>query len=545
MGWPNVIGLFGGLAIFLYGIGLARESLQLVAGARLRQIIATFTENRLLGVFSGTAVTVFLQSSTATTVMLVSFVSTGLMSLGQAMSVTLGAGVGTSVTVQIVSFKVDHLALLAVALGFAIRFFSKRRRARYVGQLILAFGFIFFGMHLMGQATLPLKEAGFFQALITYLGNNPLVAVLVGAVFTTVVQASVATIGLLISLSLSGSMTLAVAVPVMIGANVGTGLSSILIGVGASAEGKRVVMANLAYKVVAAVAVLLLLHPFMDLTRWTSDDLAHQIANAHTLFNIFAALLFLPFTNLAARTLERLYHPVAPGQSFGPRYLDRRALDTPALAFAHATREFLRAADIAQEMLVDTIRVFESSDVDLLADIESRDDQIDILNNQIKLYLARLTQRDLGPDQAEQELELITLSNYVENAGDVITKNILPLAQKMISGGLSFSEDGWKEIRDLHGKVCENFDLAIAAYSARDETIARKVQRHRANFERIEAELRQAHLARLHKAVPATFETSAIHMDLITYLDRVNQHVCRLAASALKDVERRQNMSDD
>ena len=510
-----------------------------MAGARLRQIIATFTENRLLGIFSGTAVTVFLQSSTATTVMLVAFISTGLMSLAQAMSVTLGAGIGTSVTVQILSFKVSHLSLLAVAVGFAIRFVAKRRRVRYTGQLILAFGFIFFGMKLMGDATMPLKQASVFQEVIGYLGHNPLVAVLVGAAFTGVVQASAATIGLLISLSLSGSITLAVALPMMIGANVGTGLTSILIGVGASAEGKRVVAANLVYKLIAAIIALLLLHPFMVLTRWTSADLAHQIANAHTIFNLAAALVFLPFTNLAARTLERLYHPAPPGEVFRPRYLDRRALDTPALAFAHATREFLRAADIASDMLKDTITVFEKTDVDLLAAIESRDDRIDILNNEIKLYLAQLTQRDLAPEQAEQELELITLSNYIENAGDVITKNILPLAQKMISRGLLFSDEGWKEIRDLHQKVCENFDLAMAAYSTRDETLARKVLRHRNNFERIEAELRQAHLERLHQAVPETYETSAIHMDLITYLDRVNQHVCQLAASVIRDLERR------
>lgn len=539
MQYVDLISLVGGLAIFLYGMGLARDSLQLVAGARLRSIIATLTEHRLLGLVSGVALAVLLQSSNAATVMLVNFVSTGLMSLGQAMAVTLGAAVGSTVTVQVISFRVAAYGLVFVALGYLMMFTAKRRQLRYIGELVLSFGFIFFGMKLMGDSTSPLKDAGMFQEVLGYFARHPWAGFVAAAAFTGIVQASAATIGLVISLALGGSMTLDVALPMVLGANVGTSVTAILAGIGSPPEGKRVAIAQLIWKVTTAAGAMFLLGPLADAARFTADDVVRQIANAHTLFNLAAAVVAVPFVNLAAAALERFYQPERGQEIFGPKYLDTRALETPSLAFGQAMREFLRMADIVNDMFRDCYRVFEASDLDLLADIESRDDQVDILNREIKLYLARLTQRDLTSEQADHELELVTLSNYVENAGDTVTKNILPLAKKMISRGLLFSEDGWKEICDLHTKVSENFQLALAAFSTRDEGLARKVLRHATNFEHIEAELRQAHLERLHQAVPETFETSAIHMDLITYLVRVNQHVSQLAEAVLRDLTRR------
>jgi len=541
----NISSLLGGLAIFLYGMAQSRDSLQLVAGSRLRSAIATFTENRILGVTTGIVVTILLNSSSATTVMLVNFVSTGLMSLSQAMAVTLGASVGTTVTVQIISFKLSHYALLLVAIGFAVMYGSSRRRARYSGQLILSFGFIFYGMQLMGDATAPLKEAAAFRQMLSYLGEQPWAGFLGAAIFTGIVQASAATIGLLISLAIGGTMTIDVALPMVLGANVGTAVTALLAGLGSNPDGKRVAIAHMAYKAIAAGLCMTLLPWFRELTIWSSSDIIRQIANSHTIFNVSAALLFLPFTRIAAKAIEKYYHPEEEELAFAPKYLERRALETPVLAFGHVTREFMRMADIVNEMFKASRTAFEVGDPDQIAGIEAEDDKVDILNREIKLYLARLTQRDLTPDEADHEMELVGLANELENAGDIVNKNILALAKKFSHGGLSFSESGWEEIRDLHGKVAENFDLALVAFSTGNEELARKVVRHFENFERLESELRQAHMRRLHQAVPETFETSAIHMDLITYFVRVNAHVACIAKSVLRNRSRKDLLASE
>ncbi len=545
MGFLQLTTLLGGLAIFLYGMGLARESLQLAAGGKLRTIIASVTENRFLGLSLGVVVTTLLQSSSATTVMLVNFTSTGIMSLSQALAVALGAGIGTTITVQIISFKVSTYALLLVAAGFLAMFTAKRRQPRYLGQLVLAFGFIFFAMDLMGQATAPLQYSEAFQTALAYTSQYPLVGLLAAAAFTALIQASAATIGLIISLSLGGSMTLEAAMPMVLGANVGTAITAMLAGIGAPPDGKRVAIGYLIYKLTAAGLFLLFIGVFTEASVRTSDDLGRQIANAHTIFNIVSGFAFLPLTGIGALALSRFYKPPDLEEVFKPRYLDRRALETPPLAFGHATREFLRMADIVNEMLRDSLKVIEKDDLDLAAEISARDDQVDILNREIKVYLSRLSQSNLTPEQADQELELIMLSQEIENAGDIINKNILSLARKKANRGLQFSQEGWDELRDLHSKVGENFDMALAAFSRNDEGLARKVLRHQARMEQLENELRQAHIDRLHQAIPETFETSAIHMDLISYLVRVNGYVSRLAESILLELARREALEKE
>ncbi|MFW6369331.1 MAG: Na/Pi cotransporter family protein, partial [Myxococcota bacterium] len=368
---------------------------------------------------------------------------------------------------------------------------------------------------------------------------------LAAALFTAIVQASAATIGLIISLSLGGSMTLDAAMPMVLGANVGTAITAILAGIGAPADGKRLAIGFLVYKLLAAGIFLLVLGLFTEVSARTSGDLGRQIANAHTIFNIVASLAFLPLTGLGAVALTRFYKPPEREESFGPKYLDRRSLETPPLAFAQATREFFRMCDIVNEMLRDTLRVLEKDDLDLAAEVAARDDQVDILNREIKVYLSRLSQSNLTSEQADQELDLITLSQQIENAGDIINKNILALARKKASRGLQFSEEGWEEIRRLHAMVCENFDICLAAFSRHDEGLARKALRHQSAIEELETDLRQAHIDRLHQAIPESFETSAIHMDLISYLVRVNHFITRLAESVLRELARRESADRD
>ncbi len=540
MTFIDFTGLLGGLAIFLHGLSLTREGLQILAGERLRTILFTLANNRLVGLVSGAVVTAIIQSSTATTVMLVGFAASSLMTLPQAMAVVLGADIGTTVVVQILSFRVATYALAVIAIGFAVRFFSKKRRNRYIGQSILGFGLLFFGMKLMGDATMPLRASPLFLDMLQYLAARPF-AGLAGAALTTVLmQGSAPTIGLVIAMASSGSMSLAAALPMVLGANIGTTVTPLLAAAGAPAEGKRVAFAHAFFKLLGVAVFLPFLGPFERLVGHTAAYMPRQIANAHTLFNVFTAFAFLPVVNVGATLVRRWYQPLEEKERFHPKYLDPRAVESPALAFGNAQREFLRMADIVADMVKDCIRCFEEKDLDLVADIEARDDKVDILNREIRFYLAKLGQEAMTPEQAGRQMDLISLSNDIENVGDLVNKNILVLARKKISHGLAFSREGWAEIRDFHAKVCENLDLALVAFSAGDEEIARKVLRHRVKLVEIENELKEKHIARLNQGLRESLETSSMHLDILAYLRHINGYVGDLAATVVGRREQRE-----
>jgi phosphate:Na+ symporter len=521
-----------------------------VAGDKLRSILFAFSSNRFIGVVSGAVVTTVVQSSTAVTVMLVGFAASSLMTLPQATAVVLGADIGTTITVQLIAFRLSSYALAIVALGFAIRFFTHKRRVRYAGQALLGLGLLFYGMTLMSDATNPLRATPAFTATLERLAANPFAGLGAGAVATLLMQGSAPTIGVLIAMSSSvgmsptaHSMSLAAALPLVLGANIGTTITPIIAAAGQNAAGKRVAFAHAVFKVVAVAALLPLLGPFTALVQQTSPSVGRQIANAHTLFNVFAALVFLPFIGLGCRLISHFYSPDA-SERFGPRYLDPRAIETPALAFGNAQREFLRMADFVADMVKDCLRCFESNDLDLADEIEARDDKVDILNREIRFYLARLGQEAMTREQAVRQVELISLSNDIENVGDLVHRNVLALAHKKVTRGLTFSPEGWAEIKDFHAKVCENFDLSLVAFSTGDEELARKVLRHREALIEIESELKEKHIVRLNQGLRESMETSSMHLDLLAYFRRLNGYIGNMADAVVNRRERQENEAE-
>ncbi|HUB10108.1 MAG TPA: Na/Pi cotransporter family protein [Myxococcales bacterium] len=534
----DLIGLLGGLALFLLGLEETRASLQLLAGDKLRSILFSLTGNRLLGVLAGGITSILLQSSTAATVMLVGFADSGLVSLSQANAVLLGADVGTTVVVQIIALRLSTYALILVAAGFFLRFAAKKRRTRYGGQMILGLGLLFFGMKLMGDAADPLSASPHFAEVIRYLDGNPAVAALSSAVVTVLLQGSAPVIGLLISASQSGALSLHAALPMVVGANVGTTFTPVMLALSAEPAGKRVAVSHFLFKIIGAAAVFPLLGPFERLVTLTAPGVARQIANSHTLFNVALSILFLPSVEIGARLLEKWYRPPEREPKFRPKYLDPSALEAPALACADAQREFLRMADIVADMFKDSLTVLAEKDLDLLADVEARDDKVDILNREIRFYLARLALEKMTAEQVQRQMTLITLTADIENVGDIVNKNILSLAQKRVSHGLVFSDEGWKELEGFYEKVSENFDLALSAFATGNEEIAHKVLRHKVKLVEIENELKQRHIDRLHRGLRESLETSGMHLDLLGYLRRINGLVAHLADAVVQDHRR-------
>lgn len=531
----NLLTLFGGVLLLLYGMKTAGDGMQKAAGANLRGFLMAVTDNRLKGVGVGALTTALLQSSSATIIMLVSFVGSGLLSLSATMGVILGADIGTTITVQIITFKVYDYAIVFVGIGILLEFLGRKGHLQDIGQIILGFAFIFLALKILTDVFLPLAQDPLFKEILINLGKDPVAGIIIAALLTALLHSSVATIGLALTAAHNGLITLDAAMPIVLGANIGTCVSAITSSIGASVEAKRVALAHVMFKLIGVIIILPFLAPFTSLVGLSTPHLARQVANAHTFFNIAITLLFLPFIGPFTRFIKILLPEKTPSeQRFGPKYLDKLVLESPSLALGQATREALRMADIVQEMLNQSIAVFKNKDIRLLEAIEERDDEVDILDREIKLYLTKLSQEGLTAEQARREMEIITFTNNLENIGDVIDKNLMDLARKKVKNQLSFSSVGLQEILEFHQKIVENFELGVSAFASGDIELAHRLLRHKTKIGEIERDLRQAHINRLHLGLKESIDTSAIHLDVLTNLKRINSYIANIAYPILE-----------
>ena len=532
-----LLALFGGMALLLYGIRLSGDSLQRAAGARLRHLLTGLSRNRVFALLSGAAVTAIIQSSAATTIMLIGFVSAGIMTFRQTLGLILGADIGTTFTVQLIAFKVTDWAFLLVGGGFTITALAQRRLVKDVGQAVLGFGLMFLGLKIILDGMEPIRTNPLAIQILGAVGDNRVMAALAAAAFSALVTSSAATIGLALALAHQGLLGLPGAVAVVLGANIGTCTTALMASLGTTAEAKRVAVAHIAFKLLGVALIFPFIDPFSRLLAATAVDPARQVANAHTFFNIGVGLAFLPFASLAARAIEALVPDDQPGDNpFRTRYIDDRALDQPSLALGQATREALRMADVVQGMLRDVVPVFRTSNLELIEEVERRDDQADFLEREIKLFLARLERDAMGADYGKREIALISCIGNLENIGDIIDKNLMELARKKLYLGRHFSDAGWAELLEYHGMVGKNLESAIAAVAANDRVLAQDVLDQRPVMRQRERELRASHLDRLRAGLAESLDTSEIHLDILTNLKRISSHVSALVIPILEEV---------
>ena len=534
----SLLSLLGGLATLLYGMRLSGEGLQRAAGSHLRHLLTSMTRTRFSAVAAGALVTALIQSSSATTLMLIGFVSAGLMTFRQSLGVILGADIGTTLTVQLLAFNIRELAFVLIAVGFALSFFGRRGLVKSIGQAVLGFGFLFLGMRLMTDGIAPLTEHPLTRQVLVAFGSSPAMAVIAGAVLSAGMASSAATIGVLLSLAHQGLLPLDSAVPVVLGANIGTCAAALAASMRSTSDARRVAVAHIAFKVLGVALVFPFIHPLTGLVAQTAAEPARQIANAHTLFNVAISALFLPFAPVAARAIGALV-PEEKEQGDNPfktRYLDDRSLDQPSLALGQATREALRMGDVAQSMLRDALVVLRRDDPELLEEVERRDDQLDYLEREIKLFLSRLGRETMSPDMAGREIALISFIGNLENIGDIVDKNLMELARKKLYQGRRFSEAGEAELIEFHGMISKNLERAIAAFAAGDRALAQEVLDQRPLIRGRERELRESHLSRLRRGLAESLETSEIHLDVLTNLKRISSHITALVFPILEEV---------
>ncbi len=530
-----IIGLLGGLALFIYGMEQMSEGMKKTAGDQMRSILAALTHNQLLGLAVGTFVTMVIQSSSATTVMLVSFVQAGLMNFSQCLGVILGGGIGTTVTAQLIAFKLTDYALLMVFIGAVMRMFGKTDRMRNIGNIILGFGILFYGMKLMSDTMKPLRSYPAFIDTLKGL-ENPLLGLLVGTVLTALIQSSSAFTGILIVLAQQNLITLEAGIPMILGANIGTCITAGLASIGTSREAKRVALAHVIFKIAGVVLFIFWIPAFADMIRTigagVSSGTARDIANAHTVFNVSIGFLFLPATALFNRLIMTLLpeRPSNPAFDLATRHIDDRQIFNPPVAIELARAEISRVALLLGRMQRAIIIPFFSAEerkdeifpsLSLLDGIEMREKKINYLQKEIKTYLLKVGQQPLSEKQSDEIYAMISIVKDMESLGDLIHRNMVPLIPKKHALETDFSDEGREELMIYHEKVCQQLHLMKEAFAERNPEKARQIMLQERKYLDLESQYRIRHLQRLLCERCESLETHEVHMELMDLMKQI------------------------
>lgn len=533
MFWEIAFSTIGGLGLFLFGIQIMASGMQKAAGDRFRRILEMLTNNPVLGVFTGIVVTILVQSSSTATVMVVGFANAGLMNLSQAISVIIGANIGTTVTAQIVSFKIGVVAFPAIGIGSILNFFGRRRFQRYLGQTVLGFGLLFLGMTTMSNGMSPLRELDAFHTMIIQFSRYPLLGILCGAIFTALVQSSSAATGVIIALTMQDLIPFHSAVPLILGTNIGTSITAILASIGANVAARRAAVAHVLFNVIGVILALILLKPFTDIIIETASTVPRQVANTHTAFNLLNTIFFLVFL----KYFTRLICYIIPGEDekidFGPKYLDSRILRTPAVAIGGAKQELLRMAGIAREMLEESMQVFLKNDLKKIKHIEQMEELVDGLEKEINIYLAELSQHSMSKEQSKMVASLMSAANDLERIGDH-AENIMQLSELKTEERLPFSMTALEEITVFYEKVSSMLERAVEAFKDDDLESAKLIVIEDDEVDEQEKVLRNRHIERINtkKCYPSA---GVIYLDLLSNLERVADHANNIAHLILED----------
>ncbi len=543
------VGLLGGLAFFLYGMEKMSEGMKRSAGNKLRAILASLTRNRFIALCVGAFVTMIIQSSSATTVMLVGFVQAELMTFVQSLGVILGANIGTTITAQMVAFKLTDYALIMIICGFGLRLLGKNDRAKSIGDILLGFGILFYGMKLMSDTMVPLRTYPEFIRIMEGL-NNPFMGVLAGATFTALVQSSSASTGVVIVLAQQNLITLDAGISVVIGANVGTCVTAGLAAIGSSREAKRVALAHVLFNVGGALLFLFWIPQFAEMVRSVAaifgSGTARQVANAHTVFNLSVGLVFLPFIGFFGRLIVRIIPEMAKDKLIDPAtlHLDDSIISTPAIALQLASAEIARMAKLLGRMHRAAMVPFLSKktkrdevfpeQLTLLQGIQMREKKINFLEERIRRYLLDISRQELAEGQGSEVNALIALLDSMERIGDVITKQIVPLVKKKEHIKADFSEEGKIELIRYHEKIGKQLDRLKEMMTRMDVSLARKVKKKKSRYAQFDSRLRKHHLERMLAMKEDSVETHSIHMELMDALSQINTYCADIAKKLLK-----------
>lgn len=530
----SIIGIFGGLVIFLYGLQKTNLNLRQAFGNKLQSWINKITVYHSLSLFFGIFLTFTMQSSTAASSLLVGLINTGMMSLSQGLQILIGTSIGTTIATQIITFDISRYTFILILFGYGLNVLSKKRRYQFIGAVLLGIGFIFLGMKLISDFAEPLKNNSNLIDLITRLKNIPALSFLLSILITSILQSSTAMMGLTISLSSQGIIPFELAIPIILGSHLGSCTTVLFVGLGKTSQAKTLTFGNLIYKMAGVLLFFFLTKPLAIVVAYLTPHLPRQIAIAHTIIILGNALIVYPFLSLFTNFLQKVFPKAKQEESlYHSKFLDNNVLETPDLALYLARKELVRMANVVDEMFVGIMKVFFEQDENLLYKLCKFDSIVDNISKSIIRYLTKMKFEDLTPEQSTETYGLLNVVNDFEHIGDLIDKDIIPIIEKQIDNELKLSDAGISEIKKLYKMVYKNFYQALGAFALGDKRLAEKALQQKKTIVESEAKMRRSHIDRLHQGVELSRQTSSIHLDMINILKQISEHASLIAEIVL------------
>ncbi|MCB0414547.1 MAG: Na/Pi cotransporter family protein [Bdellovibrionales bacterium] len=503
----------------MFGISIISKQVQKLSSNSIRDLISRLDEKRSLGVFVGVLLTMVIQSSGAVTSMLVGLGSAGVLNLGQVMSVILGAAVGSTITVQLLSLNITQIGMPVFAIAYLISFLTRKKTLERIMRIIMGFGLLFWGLEVISAGTSELRNLEAFSGFIGYLNENPFVTLVFSTVITAIVHSSAVTVGFALSLAQSGIIDLTQAFYWVYGANIGTTAVALLAATGGNYVGRQIAWAHVFAK---SLTVFVLFFLTSELAHVISTGvLVRDIANAHTLLNVIMLVAFFPFLDMGVKFIQYLFPPSQKEKDFGAKFLNVNDFDSPHVALAHAEREALRLGDIVNRMMVVSIKLFEKDDKELQERVKISDNQVDILNHEIKSFLANHLE-DNTKFLNERFMSVMSFVTDLENVADVIDNSVLDLAKKMHALKLKFSDEGWGEIVALHKELVHLTTLSLTTFQVQEKDRANEVISLKRKIRNMEQTYRETHLRRVFNGNEVAMKSSSVHLDLISEYRRAS-----------------------
>jgi len=536
MGSTVILDLMGGVALLLWGLHMVHSGIVRAFGADLRRLLGIALQNRFRAFLAGAFVTALLQSSTATGLMAASFVTGGTVDLVPALAVMLGANVGTTLVVQVLSFNIAVLTPILLLTGVIAFKRGGRTWTRDLGRAAIGIGLMLLALHIFLGALTMTESSAAARALLSAITGQPMLCLLVAAAFTWAAHSSVAIVLVVMSLGAAQLISPTAVIAMVLGANIGSALNPLI---EASQPGnpasRRLPVGNVLTRLVGCALVLPFLHQIADALQQFEPNSARLAADFHTTFNIVLALVFIGPLDLVARMLTR-WLPDQPkaADPATPVYLDSSAAGTPAVALVCAAREVLRTGDLIETMLRQAMTALLTNDRKLVAEISRMDDAVDSLNDAVKLYVTRMTRDSLDDRDGFRAMEIISFSINLEHVGDIIDKNLMDLASKKIRRGITFSKEGEADLVEFHQQVVDSLKLAVGIFMSGDMNIARQLIAAKTQLREREFAAAERYLARLREGTPETIESYSLDLDILRDLKRIHSHLCSAAYPVLE-----------
>jgi len=530
MDFQIILGVVGGLGLFIYGMYLLSDSLKKLSLTMLKAMLERMTSSRIRATLAGMFVTSVIQSSSATSVLLVGFLNAGLTQLAAALAIMIGANIGTTVTAQLIAFKFTTVAPLFVFAGAMVFFFAKKDRNKNKGLAMLAFGFLFLGLAMMSSAVKPLADNEATRNAFIHFGRQPFLGILTGVIITAILQSSSTTTGMVIAFASAGLLDLPSSIYLIFGSNIGTCVTAFIASIGGNLSSKRLALGNTFFNILGVVIAIPFVHMYLMYVPMISGDIARQVANTHTIFNVINTIIFLPFVPLFVILLKK----IIPGKDYEKkeaRFLDKNLLVTPNLAMRAAIKELASMLSICQEMLEKARQCTASYNHKLRNEISFDEESVDEMQKNITGYLVEITRNELTEKQRRLVPAILHSVNDIEKVGDYC-ENIVKLAQRTFEYDLKFSDHAIFELEKLFEKTQTLMRHTKKAIENDDHRAASITLNIEGEIDELISQYKMNHIRRLAEGTCIS-DSGLVYSDVLTDIERLNDHLCNITKGIL------------